>query len=177
MYLSYSGFWLVVVSRRGGVCVVWLFMRLFLACSFRLSVINWWHVFLSYVPMALTLAVVVLAIQLAPLMKGLDYAILAAKVSTALSQSLAMWPLVVTIAALMYLFLHFHSRPVYLLDFACFDPPKEWQVTHERECARKPVPPLLYIRIRYCPIVLKQRVQCCSCRPCILLCYRAASIN
>jgi hypothetical protein len=106
-----------------------------LVCSFRLSVINWWHVFLSYVPMALTAAVVLLAIQLAPLLSSVDVTAVKSQTVSALSHSVSMWPLVGTILMLLYLFIHFRSRPVYLLDFACFDPPESWQITHEGDFA------------------------------------------
>jgi hypothetical protein len=98
-------------------------------------VINWWHVFLSYVPMALTVAVVLLAIQLAPLLSSVDVAAVKTQTVSALSHSVSMWPLVGTILMLFYLFVHFRSRPVYLLDFACFDPPESWQVSHEGDFA------------------------------------------
>jgi len=99
--------------------------------SFRLSVINWWHVFLSYVPWGLTLAVVVLAVQLAPIVASVDLAGLQDLVWHSVAQFKAMWPLVITIFTLCYLLLHFRSRAVYLLDFACFDPPASWQFTQE----------------------------------------------
>lgn len=78
--------------------------------SFRLSVINWWHVFLTYVPYALTIAVVVLAIQLKPLLIGVDLQSIKELALSTLTQLSTTWPLVLTIVSLMYLLIHFQSR-------------------------------------------------------------------
>lgn len=86
---------------------------------------------MSYVPMILTAAVVILAVQLAPHASNLELSHVRESVVDVVGQFRTTWPILVTIAALTYLLLHFRSRPVYLLDFACFDPPDSWKYTHE----------------------------------------------
>jgi 3-ketoacyl-CoA synthase len=119
--------------------------------SIRLTIINWSHVMQSkYVPFLIFCTLAgsgllvthsVFQLRLLPqafedvLLQARNTVVDDAKVSQAQAHMLGLyltmgwkWALFV---ALFTLYFFNSQRPVYLLDFSTFKPPKEWQVTHE----------------------------------------------
>jgi hypothetical protein len=108
-------------------------------CSFRLSVINWWHVFTgAYAPWVLWAVLAATVAQLVPLFRSMDTTAFASALSVSTGHVQQLWPLYITLFVLLVLILNHRSNPVFLLDFACAQPPESWKTTHQGGCRRVP---------------------------------------
>ncbi|CAM9651425.1 unnamed protein product, partial [Phaeothamnion confervicola] len=102
-----------------------------------IRLINWWEVSATYLPYMLLLAVGVLIAQVAQESFQNRDAIqetVRTTMSTAAMRELVLdlgWKTTAVLVGVMW-WLARRRSPVYLLDFACFEPPAEWRVTHEQ---------------------------------------------
>jgi len=106
--------------------------------------INWVHVFWTYLPFIFYLVVFILLAQIAHSLhfhewewgKFLNNEVNVVEVTKPQVMQVG-WQLSLMVL-LVIAYINNTQRPVYLLDFACFEPPKEWKLTHEQtiQCMR-----------------------------------------
>ena len=93
---------------------------------------------LTYSPWLLYCVVAVVLAQLVPLWAHLSVADVTVAVDASKAHVVSLWPLYLSVALLLALVVNRGSPSVFLVDFACSDPPKSWQVTH---AGKTPFPP------------------------------------
>mmetsp|Transcript_2982 Transcript_2982/g.4645 ORF Transcript_2982/g.4645 Transcript_2982/m.4645 type:complete len:549 (-) Transcript_2982:394-2040(-) len=108
-----------------------------------IKMINWWHVGTTFYPHVLVGLLCYLASQI-----SFDLITLGPKVPLETAQSFAEtmhpilfdmgWRGTLLILSLVYFWAR-HHHPVYLVDFAVFDPPQNWKLSHKElmECMRR----------------------------------------
>ena len=86
---------------------------------------------LTYSPWAFYAVLAAVLAQLVPLLRSVSLTDVRVAVDHSADHVVTAWPLYISVALLLVLFISRRSPNVFLVDFACADPPASWRVTHE----------------------------------------------
>ncbi len=90
---------------------------------------------LTYSPWAFYAVLAVVVAQLVPVLQSLNLHDVGDVVHLSKSHVVSSWPLYLSLLLLIGLFISRRSPTVFLVDFACANPPESWRVTHEGVCS------------------------------------------
>eukprot|EP01138_Halocafeteria_seosinensis_P006786 gb/GECG01006939.1/.p1 GENE.gb/GECG01006939.1/~~gb/GECG01006939.1/.p1 ORF type:complete len:548 (+),score=50.69 gb/GECG01006939.1/:1-1644(+) len=109
--------------------------NIYIAKSYRISIINWWHItlhYIHYITMSVMVAIAAIAINEA-LKSGVGWREIVSFSIGAKDHALRHWYIYLPLAfVLLYYLLRGAKQPVYLIDFALFEPPQSWRVTKDQ---------------------------------------------